>query len=734
VVIVETGCMEDPDNWGGNGCSTILFDRYIETHPGSVAYSFEIAPEKIEQGKIYCPDVDFHCGDSVDRLKLLAATGVQIDLLYLDASHHNWMWEAPSQVHHYDELMAAMPALRASSLVAVDDSLIALDDYPQNKVIGKGALVAQYAFEVGAELQFCDYQVGFTKMTGSSPIEVDHIDSLIFRARELVEKGCMLAADRLYRLIIHVTAPPWTGRARIARGEACAHFANYAHRMNKFGIAIDWYFMALEADPLAVEYRRELARSMVSIGALGPARRQASIATDIDPANPGVWQTLGGVESDLMHSKACIEAYDKQVETASAVVPVDPFALSDAYLNRATIALDTKDYDWVRELCQKIVELEVRAGDAWHVLAMLEYRLSNHEMAIDLFDKALAANCRNQPLMHWNKALPLESIGRYREGRIEAYWAEKEMTMQALYIPQHRFNAPKWRGEPPPATIHVHAEAGFGDNISMFRYFPLLLERGYKVHYEADPLMLSFVQRNFPDVVCMPRTLDYPGVVGIKPFDYHIPIGDLPYTFGTDLDTIPWDGPYLKADPELSREFAAGLGCYRRRGRRIGLCWSSGVRTTVNIWMEKYGRMKSMRFRDLQPMESLFNEETFISLQVGDGRDENCGTILDVLPESPTWDETAALIDNLDLVITVDTGVAHLAGAMGKPCWVMMQRDGSSWHFMCYRPGASWNETSPWYPSIRLFRQHEFNQPGYWKDVVDDVVKALQEPMQQAAE
>jgi hypothetical protein len=150
--------------------------------------------------------------------------------------------------------------------------------------------------------------------------------------------------------------------------------------------------------------------------------------------------------------------------------------------------------------------------------------------------------------------------------------------------------------------------------------------------------------------------------------------------------------------------------------------------------MEKYGRMKSMRFRDLQPMESLFNEETFISLQVGDGRDENCGTILDVLPESPTWDETAALIDNLDLVITVDTGVAHLAGAMGKPCWVMMQRDGSSWHFMCYRPGASWNETSPWYPSIRLFRQHEFNQPGYWKDVVDDVVKALQEPMQQAAE
>ena len=78
--------------------------------------------------------------------------------------------------------------------------------------------------------------------------------------------------------------------------------------------------------------------------------------------------------------------------------------------------------------------------------------------------------------------------------------------------------------------------------------------------------------------------------------------------------------------------------------------------------------------------------------------------------------------------------MAHLAAAMGKPTWVMMQRDGASWHFMCYRDGASWNETSPWYPSVRLFRQREFNTPGYWTDVVKDVVEALQQPLRQAAE
>jgi Glycosyltransferase family 9 (heptosyltransferase) len=337
------------------------------------------------------------------------------------------------------------------------------------------------------------------------------------------------------------------------------------------------------------------------------------------------------------------------------------------------IALDTKDHDRVRELCSSIIKMKLRQGDAFHILAMLEYRLSNHEKAIELFDKALSNRCRNQPLTHWNKSLPLESIGRLKEGRAEHAWGEKEGTVQALYIPQHRFAMPKWRGEPAPATIHVHTEAGHGDNISMFRYFPLLIERGYKVHYEADPSMLSLVQRNFPDVVCMPRTKDYPGVVGIKAFDYHIPIGDLTHAFGTDIDTIPWDGPYLKADPDLSNLYKQKLS--KVKGRKIGLCWSSGIRTTVNIWMERYGRMKSMHFKDVLPLESV--GDFLVSLQVGDGREENDNTICDLLPENPNWDETAALIDNLDLVITVDTGVAHLAGAMGKPTWVMMQRDGA---------------------------------------------------------
>jgi tetratricopeptide (TPR) repeat protein len=492
---------------------------------------------------------------------------------------------------------------------------------------------------------------------------------------------------------------------------------------------------------------------MVAQGAFTAARREASIATDLEPENPRTWQTLGGIESDLMDSDATIRAWDKALETARAIG--DPEEVSAALLNRGVIAVDTRDYDTTRAMARELMEIGARKADAWYMLAMVEYRKANHEKSIEYFQKALAlGNVHNEPLCHWNYSLPLQAIGRIKEGWKEHAWGEKEQTLYALYVPHHRFAVPKWRGDEPPlihlkeidvkdqdapdtaegwikagyyrrSVVHVHAEAGFGDNIAVWRYLPLIQAMGYEVHYETYDNMLKLAQRNLPGVKCMPRSPDYPGAmsIGLKDIDYHVPIGDIAGVFETDIDTIPWSGPYIKADPELSAKYAEKLA--HIKGRKIGLCWSSGIRKTISIWMERYGRMKSMTFEDVRPLLWAATDEWYISLQVGEDRLKDEGPLTDVLPEDPSWEDTAALIDNLDLVITVDTGVAHLAGAMGKPCWVMMMRDGASWHFMCWRPGASWNEASPWYPSIRLFRQHEFDTPGYWKDVVTDVARAL---------
>jgi tetratricopeptide (TPR) repeat protein len=646
--------------------------------------------------------------------------------------------------------MAAMPLLRADSLVVVDDSVLVIDDYPAIRVNGKGGLLARYALEVGAEMAFCKYQIGFTGITNAPP-RLNDIDSLIARARACYEAKNDLAADRLYYLIYNLTPKTvWDkGKARIAHGEACAKFGYGAHAIRKWGTAIDWWTSAIEADPLASDYRVELVKSLVAFGAMDKALREATVATVIEPGNPRAWRKLGDVQADRRNAEASTKAYERELVEAMQAAPVDPKAVADALLNLATIELDTADYIGVRKRVASMKEVGERIGDAYHVEAMLEYRLSNHERAIELFDKALDNECRNVPLVHWDKALPLEAIGRLGEAGDEKCWNEFEMTVPAIFIPQHRFDRPKWRGESPitmetvkekgkipleaqrKTIIHVHTEAGFGDNIALWRYFPLLLERGYEVHYECEPSLLSLCQRNFPDVMVMPPCLDHPGVVGIKPFDYHIPIGDLMHAMraGFGIEPLPpMTTPYVEAAPELADKF---LLVNRRGTRKIGLCWSSGIRR-VSIWMERYGGMKSMRFEDVRPL--LDSDDLFVSLQVGDGRDEidfRRDRIIDILPEKPSWDETAALIAQLDLVITVDTGIAHLAGAMGIPCWVIMQRDGTSWHFMCERPGAPWNERSPWYPSIRVFRQ---TAPGDWRGAIEKVARALADQRLEAAE
>jgi tetratricopeptide (TPR) repeat protein len=737
VCIVETGCIENGEkDWGGSGCSTILFDHYIAEHPGSVCYSFESDIAKVRAAMELCPRVSFGpvrhspgegaAYDSVVGIQEMIGHG-PIDLLYLDASHHNWINESPSQVHHYNELLAAMHLLRSHSLVVVDDSPIAIDDYPQNKIIGKGALVAQYAFEVGAEMVFHGYQVGFTGMTGI-PEEHRDLGYLINRARTHVEAGELVAADHIYRLILAAT-PPNTWQqplVRLCRGEACANFARHAHKLKRYGIAIDWFRQALGADLIAAEYRCELARSLVAFESMDMARREAKLATELEPGNPVTWATLGGIESDRMDAAATIAAYDRQIEAASVKhIESNPMELSDAYLNRAVIALDTQDHVTAHQLCRHIHALGVRAGDAYHVEALIAYRMSRHEDAIGLFDKALEANCRKQPLCHWNKSLALQAIGRYRESWINHTWRQFEPTIPVFYVPYHRFDHPIWHGEKGPGVVHVHTEAGFGDNLCLVRYLPMIEATGMTVHYECQPEMLSLVQRSFPSVKCMPRAKDYPGVMYLQALDYHHPIGDLPHVFKTDIETVPWKGPYLHADPELIQKMRGELREHAPANiRRIGLCWSSGIRRNIAIWMETYGKMKSMPFDEMRPLLSI--EAIFVSLQVGDGRDEpdyRTDPIIDALSPEPDWDETAALIANLDLVITVDTGVAHLAGAMGKPVWLVMQRDGASWHFMCERPGASWNTRSPWYPSMRIFRQSD----GTWASAIRKVKEALHE-------
>jgi hypothetical protein len=314
----------------------------------------------------------------------------------------------------------------------------------------------------------------------------------------------------------------------------------------------------------------------------------------------------------------------------------------------------------------------------------------------------------------------MESIGKFPEAWAERAWRAKCRTLPGLALPMHRFDKPLWDGESGPGHIYVHAEAGSGDNLCWIRYFPLIAQRGLDVTCEIMPDMVDLVRRSCPDVTVRPRTPFYPDALGAKPFDWHCPTGQLQWAFRTTMDTVPWGGPYLKADPTLVKQYRAKLppGC-------IGLCWSSGIRLNDSAWLAEYGRRKSMQFKNLVPLFMTPRlPRQFVSLQVGPERDQLTQepfAVQDLLPIHPTWDDTAALIECLDLVITVDTAVAHLAGALGKPTWLMMHTEGS-WHWMAPRPGASWNERSPWYPSVRIYRATKAHE---WDNVVNRIASDL---------
>lgn len=531
------------------------------------------------------------------------------------------------------------------------------------------------------------------------------IERMINLARIHYENGGAMAAEVVYRLILDDTKGFPNGMSRVAHGEACVFFARKALAANRIGTAADWYKQALHADPRATDYRIEFViRTLLPMNLLRDARIEAERATKIEPDSTKAWRLLGGVHHKLGNVQESIEAYDRQME-------IGPDA--DAMLDRATIALDTADYEYAKNLSVAVLETD-RRPDALHCLAMVEYRLGHHEVAIELYDEAITAGCHDPDLARWNQSLALHAIGRYRQGWKAHEHRGKQKTDPAMAMLMRRFTVPMWNGEPPPARIHVHQEMGQGDAIAMARYVPILAERGYDVSLEVSDSLVGLLRRSFSGVNVLPKAVDYPSGLGLPLFDYHLPMLSFPAVFETDIDTVPWSGAYLKADPELARRYDKMLPKFHRK---IGLCWSSGIRTE-GLWLNEYGKRKSVTFEKLAPVFNQCRGNVFVAIQVGPERQECHSPVLDLLSTKPTWDDTAALIKNLDLVITVDTSVAHMAGALGKPVWLMMHTEGS-WHWMTKRLD------SPWYPTARLYRQ---KKPHEWGEVIRDIAADIAEP------
>jgi Flp pilus assembly protein TadD len=332
------------------------------------------------------------------------------------------------------------------------------------------------------------------------------------------------------------------------------------------------------------------------------------------------------------------------------------------------------------------------------------YQLRQLDEALVCYDGALALN-PGYVDGHFNRALLYLLKGDYDAGWREYEWRWQRWKEKNLLF-ERDFTQPLWLGRTAieGKTILLHAEQGFGDTIQFCRYAPLVAGRGARVLLEV-PVQVKDLMASLAGVAEIIGRHDKP-----PDFDLHCPLLSLPLALGTRVESIPAQVPYLTVPPESLRKWTSAVG--PKRNLRIGLVWSGSSG-------HKGDATRSIGLRSLLPLADLDAE--FVSLQKEVRGDDATalkerGDIVHFGDELNTFADTAAVIANLDLVISVDTSVAHLAGALAKPVWVLLP----------FLPDFRWlldREDSPWYPTVRLFRQQT---PGDWSGVISSVVIELE--------
>ena len=303
---------------------------------------------------------------------------------------------------------------------------------------------------------------------------------------------------------------------------------------------------------------------------------------------------------------------------------------------------------------------------------------------------------------HWNLSMALLAAGNYIDGWRESEWRFKKTNP----VPERGFEQPRWDGSPLNGkTILLHAEQGFGDTIQFARYVPLVVQRGGRVIVECQvPALKRLLQSisGVAEVVVAGNDLPF--------FDCHLPMLSLPLVFGTTPEAIPSQVPYLVAEPTDVEVWHRRLGPSTKF--RVGLVWFAKQSQVLN-------RKRSCPLRMFAPLWAVPDVE-FYTLQVGVGTEQlkefsSYCELIDLTHHINDFADTAAFMANLDLVITIDTVTAHLAGALGIQTWVVLPHV-AEWRWLCRR------QDSPWYSAMRLFRQ---SSPGDWPTLMDTIATAL---------
>jgi Flp pilus assembly protein TadD len=482
---------------------------------------------------------------------------------------------------------------------------------------------------------------------------------------------------------------------------AAAHIEHnqgfHLHRHHRLAEAEPFYHRAVALDPEFKEAWMNLGLVILARGGRDEALSCERQALRIDPESADAHNNLGMVhyaQGNIAEAESCFR---------SALRLRPDYA--NATLNLGSTRQLLNHVEEADTLFRRALSLGVDPARAKSNLALALMEQVRPEEAELCCREALALR-PDDPEARANLALALLAMGRLEEGfrEYEARWDVETMGAPAPILPRPRWTGQELHGE----TVLLYAEQGFGDTLQFCRYAPMVAAAGGHVVLVV-PKALRRLMTTLDGVVEVLCEEDD----ALPPFDYHCPLLSLPFAFGTTTETIPAPVSYLRADPSQWADFLDELP-----GLKIGLVWA-GKSRTAQPHAVAIDKRRSMRLTDMAPLLSIPGC-SFVSLQLGPPaaqmQEVPRGAVLhDVSDRLINWTDTADLIAGLDLVIAVDTAVVHLAGALGKPVW-MLNRFDSCWRWFLNR------DDTPWYPSMRQFRQAS---RGDWAGVIDRVGLAL---------
>lgn len=359
--------------------------------------------------------------------------------------------------------------------------------------------------------------------------------------------------------------------------------------------------------------------------------------------------------------------------------------------------LELSEDAWIQFL--DVLARDGRASGAFNNIAILEERLGYYRAAEAHYRRAIALE-HDFPDAHFNLGLLLLRLGRFPEGFGECEWRWRTSRFTPFKVPH-----PLWDGRRINGTLLVHSEQGAGDAIQFARFLPMAAELCDRLIFFC-PENLFCVFESLPGIA----ELRGPGTVQIAEFQTYLPLLSLPRVLGTTLESIPCRIPYLTPAP---RSVDLGPPPLANPRLKVGIAWA-GSPTHQN------DRHRSCRPGDFAPLFAL-PDVAFYSLQMGPQAAELkepgpwSGRLVDLGDRLADYACTAAVLEQLDLLIVVDTSVLHLAGALGRPAWTMISARGD-WRWMLDR------DDTPWYPAIRLFRQARLDD---WAELFGRAAKAL---------